>query len=231
VIFVHDAPAIAPALAVTDEEKRAADRYATERLALRSRGARGLMRLVASRYLDCPPIEVPITRAPCIYCGEPHGKPMIDGSPVQINLSHAGDTVLIGVASSPVGVDVESPARGSDPLALSRRFFSAAEADWVAEANAVESRDRFLRLWVRKEAILKATSEGLPGGLESVPVLGPTPQTITREVDGHASRWTVADLEPALHPAAAVALAGEACEARVFGLPELDPSGRLGGDD
>ena len=100
-VVVRDVTSIASALAVSVAEEQAAARHVTRELALRSRAARGLMRLVAARYLGCRPIDVPIVPARCIYCGEPHGKPMIDGSPVQINLSHAGDTVLIGIASSP----------------------------------------------------------------------------------------------------------------------------------
>src|ERR1700733_12800904 len=159
-VVVHEVSKSASNLVVSAEEEHATARHATEELALRSRAARGLMRLVASHYLGCRPIEVPITPAPCIHCGEPHGKPVLGGSPVQINLSHTGDTVLIAVASLPVGVDVESGTSG-DPLAMSRRFYSAAEGEWVREPGPDGGEERFLRLWVRKEAILKATSEGL----------------------------------------------------------------------
>jgi 4'-phosphopantetheinyl transferase len=225
-LFVmHDIASNAPSLVVSDAEERTAARHATPALALRSRGARGLLRLVVSEYLDCRPIEVPIAPAPCIHCGGPHGKPIIEGSPVQMNLSHAGDTILVGIASLPVGVDVESD-RAGDLLALSRRFYAAAEAEWVGEAGPSEVADRFLRLWVRKEAVLKATSEGLPGGLDGVPVLGSTPLTVTRHPAGESSRWTVADVDPAIVPFAAVALAGGACELRVLSLADLEPARR-----
>ena len=191
-------------MVVTDEEERTAAHHATRQLSLRWRGARGLVRLVASNYLGCQPIDVPIKPAPCIYCGEPHGKPLIEGSPVHVNVSHAGDTVLIGISSLPVGVDVESETRKTESLALSRRFYSPAEAEWVSETGMAEARRRFLRLWVRKEAVLKATGEGLPGGLDTVPVLGSTPLTVTRAVGSGPSRWTVADVGAAAHPAAAV---------------------------
>jgi 4'-phosphopantetheinyl transferase len=140
---------------------------------------------------------------------------------VQINLSHTGDTVMIGVSSSPVGVDVEPGPSGGDPLALSKRMYSPAEAEWVREAGPVEAGRRFLRLWVRKEAVLKATGEGLPGGLETVPALGPAPLTVTRSIGGSTARWTVADVDAATHPFAAVALAGEECRLRVLTLGDL----------
>jgi 4'-phosphopantetheinyl transferase len=211
VVLVRDISLRATTLAVSEAEERRAARKVSEEIALRWRGARGLMRVVASRYLGCEPLEVPITLARCVICGGPHGKPVLADSPVHINLSHTGDTVMIAVASSPVGVDVEPGPTGRDSLKLSRRFFSPAEAG-----------ERFLRLWVRKEAILKATGEGLPGGLESVRVLGAAPLTVTRSVAGVAPRWTVADVEAATHPFAAVALAGEECRLRVLTPADFD---------
>jgi 4'-phosphopantetheinyl transferase len=225
VIVVHDASQCPSALAVTEAEERLAARRITNERALRWRTARALMRLVASKYLGCEPLEVPITLAACVHCGEPHGKPVLADSPVHINLSHTQNTVVIGIASSPVGVDVEPGPSGRDWLKLSTRFYSTGEADWVREAGPVEAGHRFLRLWVRKEAILKATGEGLPGGLETVRVLGPAPLTLTRSVAGVASPWTVADVDAATHPFAAVALAGEECRPRVLGLAHLDGPG------
>jgi 4'-phosphopantetheinyl transferase len=227
VVVVPDVREHAPILAVTDAEERRADRRVTDESAVRWRAARGLMRLVASRYLGCEPLEVPIMPSRCVICGEPHGKPVLGDSPVHINLSHTGDAAMIAVASSPVGVDIEPGQSGRDWLKLSRRFFSGAEAEWVREAGPVVAAERFLRLWVRKEAILKATGEGLPGGLETVPVLGAAPLTVTRSLAGTASRWTVADVDTATHPFGAVALVGEECRLRVlapaeFGLAEPD---------
>jgi 4'-phosphopantetheinyl transferase len=222
VLVVRDVSQRASTLAVSEAEERRAARKLTQEMAMRWRGARGLLRVVASRYLGCEPLEVPITLAPCVICGEPHGKPVLADSPVHFNLSHTADTVMIAVASSPVGVDVEPGPSGRDSLKLSRRFFSPAEAEWVREAGPVEAGERFLRLWVRKEAILKATGEGLPGGLETVPVLGAPPLTVTRSLAGAASRWTVADVDVATHPFAAVALAGEECQLRVLTPADFD---------
>jgi 4'-phosphopantetheinyl transferase len=232
-VVVHDVSTLASSLLVTNAEEQVAARHARPELARRSRGARGLMRLVASQYLGCRPVEVPIVIAACVLCGELHGKPEIDGSPVQINLSHAGDTVLIGASSSPLGVDVEPESGRGESLALSKRFYSPAEAEWVREGASPEEIDqRFLRLWVRKEAVLKATGEGLPGGIGSVPVLGSSPLTLTRSVAGRSSTWTVADVDSATLPSAAVAVGGEACELNVLGLADLDharqASGRSG---
>jgi hypothetical protein len=54
-----------------------------------------------------------------------------------------------------------------------------------------------------------------------VPGLGSSPLTVTRTVAGHSSEWTVADVDPAVHPFAAVALAGAACRLRLLSLADL----------
>ena len=138
------------------------------------------------------------------------------------NLSHTNDaTVLIAVRPrSSGGVDVESAVKRR-PVALSRRFTRPPRLSGCRR-GAGRWRAAVPRLWVRKEAILKATSEGLPGGLESVPVLGSTPLTVARLVAGEPSSWTVADVDPAIVPFAAVALAGDACELRLLSLADLD---------
>jgi hypothetical protein len=170
---------LASSLAVTDAAEQVATRHTTPELVRRSRGARGLIRLVASQRTSvCLPVDVPIVIAPCVLCGELHGKLEIDGSPVQINLSHAGDTVLIGVSSLPLEVDMGAESGRGDSLALSERFYSPAEAEWVQQGASSEEIDqRFLRLWVRQEAVSKATGEGLPSRIGSVPVLGSSPLT------------------------------------------------------
>jgi 4'-phosphopantetheinyl transferase len=225
IVVVDDVLTGASTWTVTDAEEQAASRRRTRELALRARATRGILRAVLSKYLDCHPIEVSISLATCVICGEPHGKPVVEGSPVQFNLSHTGDTALIAVSSVPVGADIESARDHRNPLRLGQRFYSPAEAEWVGAGGPDEVTPRFLRLWVRKEAVLKATGEGLPGGLETAAVLGSTPLTITRAVAGNSSRWTITDVDDAMHPHGAVAAAGDACNLHVVTLAELGLAG------
>lgn len=90
------------------------------------------------------------------------GKPECVGGP-HVSVSHSGSLVVCAVADVPVGVDVETrPPR--DVEGVAERYFTAAEARWIA----AEPAERFPMLWVLKEAYLKALGVGLAGGLDSL---------------------------------------------------------------
>lgn len=81
----------------------------------------------------------------CVHCGATdHGQPFAEGIG-SLSLSHAGGLTLAAIADGPLGIDHE-------PIG------AAAPANVVAHPS--ETGDP-LRLWVRKEALLKATGRGL----------------------------------------------------------------------
>jgi 4'-phosphopantetheinyl transferase len=101
----------------------------------------------------------------CERCGEQHGRPVVLAPPVaaawHVSLAHSGDLVVVAAATSPVGVDVEcvedTEFAGFDQVAL-----TPAEQQAVADLPAGRERSQArARHWVRKEAYLKATGEGL----------------------------------------------------------------------
>lgn len=88
-----------------------------------------------------------------------------------VSLSHRRGLLLAGFSpDSQVGVDVETAAPGLDAPRLASDHFAAGEAAAVAQAaaaSAEDARDLFLRLWVAKEAVLKATGRGVYDGLDA----------------------------------------------------------------
>lgn len=121
-------------------------------------GAHVLFRLMAARWLGTEPhsaAELEVQRR-CRTCGGSHGKPEIDG--VELSLSRSAETVMIAAAPAgcAIGADLEQiPAQlfpGFDAFAL-----APAERESVPGAD-VSGR---IRLWVAKEAALKATGHGL----------------------------------------------------------------------
>ena len=88
------------------------------------------------------------------------GKPFFaDGGPC-FSISHSKSRVFCALADQPVGVDAEEADRDID-LRLAQKILSPAElAQYEA---AVDKREALLRFWVLKEALVKATGQGLRG--------------------------------------------------------------------
>jgi Phosphopantetheinyl transferase len=131
----------------------------------------------------------------------PHGKPYLNGSPLQFNLSHSGGLALVAVSLTEVGIDVEAARSTFDPVSLAARFLSAADAASLQALPEPERHDEFLRLWTRKEAALKAIGFGLGGlamDLSGIPIhdIAPAPGYFGAVASIEPGPWTLA-----LHPA------------------------------
>jgi 4'-phosphopantetheinyl transferase len=88
---------------------------------------------------------------------------------VAFNLSDSGAFALCAVApSGHLGVDIEIRRRIEDADALVRRYFTIREIAEYLRADAPARLEAFFTLWTRKEALLKATGEGLRRPLDSV---------------------------------------------------------------
>jgi 4'-phosphopantetheinyl transferase len=97
------------------------------------------------------------------------GKPVLADGALEFNLSHSGDLALVAVSRDlPVGVDLEHPRGFRDEPRMARRICSARELEHLAGPS---DPDELLRLWVRKEAVVKATGEGLVRLLGQIDVL------------------------------------------------------------
>ncbi len=123
--------------------------------------AHGALRLILAGCLDVPPETLRLRPGR-------HGKPRLAGSSeLRFNLSHSGELALVAVTwHREVGVDVDRlrPDLPVEPFA--ERFFPASDARFVAAATGpTERAERFLRLWTRKEAVVKAAGARLAQGL------------------------------------------------------------------
>lgn len=89
------------------------------------------------------------------------GKPSLPGGPF-FNLSHAGDTALLAICpDAEVGVDLEPRARGSEILDCLPTIAHPVELVWLNRLPAAHLPHALIRLWVAKEAALKALGTGL----------------------------------------------------------------------
>ena len=96
-----------------------------------------------------------------------NGKPFFKNS--EFNLAHSGDYVLIAISNKPVGIDVEIPKDDFDFNIILKHTFSLEEITYINQNH--NRKESFLTLWTRKEALLKATGEGLTDDLTSFSVL------------------------------------------------------------
>jgi 4'-phosphopantetheinyl transferase len=147
-------------LRLLDEKERArAARFyrASDRLAFVA--AHALLRATLTRALGGRPESWRFVEA---AQGKPSLDPAMGQPPLEFNLSHAQGAVACALTrGAPIGVDIESPNRDVDLLALARSFFARAE---VALLEAVAEDERvatFLHLWTLKEAYVKARGDGL----------------------------------------------------------------------
>jgi 4'-phosphopantetheinyl transferase len=144
------------------EEHARAERFHFELHRRRYVIGRATLRAILAKYLDRSP------RAVAIAYGR-WGKPRLacaSAGDLEFNVSHSEDVGLValrrgGGGGGGVGIDVECLDRTVDHLALAAQHFSAQEADAVASAPPASRAETFLRLWTRREAVLKTTGIGL----------------------------------------------------------------------
>lgn len=112
----------------------------------------------------------------CIRCGAQHGRPRwVGAGELDYSVSHSGNIVLmIVVNGGRVGIDIEharSLRRGSSGWQeMATDVLTAAEAQTLARGAPSSSERDFLRLWCRKEAVVKLTGAGLLAELTTIDV-------------------------------------------------------------
>jgi 4'-phosphopantetheinyl transferase len=199
-----------PETHLSPDESERAERYRCEADSLRYIQARCLLREVLSFYRKCPPEEI-------IFEYAQAGKPCLKGEPpagVQFSISHAGDMVAVAVSRGRrVGVDIETMRDDISASDLSLRFFSGAEAAAVRNSQGRAKTELFFRIWTRKEALLKATGEGI-GGLPGCPAL-----LDAGDISLDKTAWQVRDLAPAPGYIAALATEGTGVVVRTGRFP------------
>ncbi len=157
------------------EERQRAESFVFRADRRRYTAAHVMLRRVLSSYLDVPPSSLAFGREPCPLCGKPSGRPVLVPSyELHFSLAHSGDAVVVAVARQRVGVDVEQDAEGCVcALAADMHADDAGRAGTLLE---VDRHDLIMSWWVRAEAVLKCTGEGIGHGVGGFPVLGGFPQ-------------------------------------------------------
>jgi 4'-phosphopantetheinyl transferase len=189
-----------------------AERDRAERFIVREARAsfvvgRGLLRLLLGARLRLDPVELRFREGPH---GKPELAPPFDGHGFYFNVSHCGMAFAFAFCRHPhVGVDIER-VRADLPLDLmARRAFAPDTIDSWRRLEPEQRPAAFYRNWTRKEAVLKATGQGLRQPMTGLDVsFEPGAPARIRRMDreGPADAWDLFDVDaaPGLLCAAAV---------------------------
>jgi len=170
------------------------------------------LRSLLGNYLQADPVEIE-------FCYGKNGKPVLPPeTPIQFNVAHSDGIALLAFAfECELGVDVERIRSFSGMAGVAARFFHPDEAARVNSVPLEERERTFFSTWVRKEAYLKATGEGLGAGLQDFQIKSVAAFADFRlerlgQLDGS---WTFHDLPLAPDYAGALAYRGDARDVQI----------------
>lgn len=150
---------------LSGEEMETANRFRLCALRHRYIAGHGALRLLLRDRYGIPSEAQSIGRN---RLGKPH---LIRFPRMQFSMSYSGNFVMIGVnEDDPIGVDIEIFRAIEDAADLMDIHFTEAERSAVLRASSPDSccSRKFLEMWVRKEACVKASGRGLDIPLKNV---------------------------------------------------------------
>jgi len=175
--------------------------------------ARGRLRELLGKYLDCPPYAVEFKTGR-------YGKLFLldDRDPLRFNLSHSHGLALYGFCMGrELGIDTEKIRPEFAGEGIAERYFSVAEQRDLCELPKELRDTAFFLCWTRKEAYIKAHGDGLQIPLDSFDVsLKPGEPETLRSVD--SGRWSMRSFTPAPEFVAAVIVEGEIRSTRFWSV-------------
>jgi 4'-phosphopantetheinyl transferase len=168
-----------------------------------------MLRTLLGDAVDIPPGEL-------LFRREPGSKPVLEaslGRPLHFSLSRSEELVLIGLASHPIGVDIEWLGKAVDTEVMGDFVLSDREREAFKRLDPSDRQRAFLQCWTQKEAYLKAVGQGLYVSPASVEVFfGPAKAAGLKRIAG-ASRaaacWCVGLVVPHEAYIGAVAIFGD----------------------
>jgi 4'-phosphopantetheinyl transferase len=141
---------------LSEEEQERATRLVSGPLRRRFMAAHAALRVVLSRYCGQDPKRLLIRRTS-------KGKPFLgDDTALRFNLTHSHGRALIAISGDrDVGIDLEKIRPEVDVVSLARRFLSDSDQAFITNGDPQRCHERFMQIWVAREAVLKAEGEGI----------------------------------------------------------------------
>jgi 4'-phosphopantetheinyl transferase len=150
---------------LADDEKNKARRFRIPKAHEAFIARRGLLRILLSRYLGGEARALRFTY-------NAFDKPILESASesygLHFNVSHADDIALIAVSRNDVGIDIERVDIEYPCLTIAKEFFAPREVSALRALSPSEVAHAFFRYWTAKEAIAKATGQGLSVPLDKI---------------------------------------------------------------
>ncbi len=165
--FRGDIPSFEAVLSPDEQRRAASFRFSAHRDSYVIR--HGILRTVLSRYLRRAPAEVEFSYG---STGKPAITERTELGFLHFNDSHSADLAIYAMSRAcDVGVDIEYVKPVPSLKNILPHCFSAREAEMLLNLPPELQVEAFYTGWTRKEAVLKATGEGIGRGMAHLEVL------------------------------------------------------------
>lgn len=140
---------------LSEAERAKAKGYYTSSLSERYIISHGILRYILSHYTSQLPQDIE-------FVHNTHGKPFLKNNNIQFNMSHSHNMISYVIALNyKVGIDIELQDDNFDADTMSDLVFTSQEAKLFAILEDARKLEFFYNLWVKKEALIKASGYGL----------------------------------------------------------------------
>ncbi len=186
------------------DERARAERFRFPRDRDRFIVSRGTLRTLLGRYLKLSPDRVQFRYGDK---GKPALAEPLAGVGLEFNLSHSEDLMVCAIADQqPIGIDLEYLRPVADLENLTQRFFTPREHAAIHAFKGDRCLRSFFQHWTCKEAVLKATGNGLVS-LSAIEVfLQHDTAKLVQHDDTSAPAWSLQLFMPAPGYVGAVAI-------------------------
>jgi 4'-phosphopantetheinyl transferase len=191
-------------LLLSADERQRASLFAVPRPRITFLQARAALRALVGRYTGYDPANL-------TFAYSQHGKPFLPGAELCFNLSHSGALLACAIACGvEVGVDIEEMRVSSNLESLAAHVLSPSELEAWSRLPEAAKEANFFACWTRKEAVLKATGDGIGAGLTGFSVANVEPGAFgMAKVESPSASLSLLSFEPVKGYAGAIALRGK----------------------
>lgn len=152
---------------LSEQEKSQAGKFVNNELKDRYVLSHGLLRHLLSSYVNTMPENI-------YYLFNKFGKPFLrdDHCRLQFNMSHSKDCVVYVIAlDNQVGIDIEWKNRDINVDEIADSVFTTSEQAIYQKLDKEEKFQIFYKIWVKKEAIVKAIGQGLSHPIKEMEIM------------------------------------------------------------